>query len=195
MVANPKHIALAAAVAGGFLCSTAFAGDTHSPQIKRGAYLVSFGGCVDCHTPFKMGPQGPEKDLARGLSGHPQALSLPSPPPLTSEWNWAGSATMTAFSGPWGRTYASNLTPDRETGIGNWTAETFIAAMKQGKRMGVARPILPPMPWQALSHLPEKDLRAIFAYLMAQPAVHNRVPDYLPPAMPTAGARVTDKPS
>ena len=60
--------------------------------------------------------------------------------------------------------------------------------MRTGKHLGVARPILPPMPWQALASLPEKDLQAIYAYLMAQPAVKNRVPDYAPPAATTAKA-------
>ena len=53
--------------------------------------------------------------------------------------------------------------------------------MRTGKHLGVARPILPPMPWQALSGLPEKDLRAIYAYLMSQPPVKNRVPDPVAP--------------
>ena len=143
---------------------------------------------MDCHTPFRMGPSGPEKDRARGLSGHPEAQQLPVPPKLEEAWNWAGSATMTAFVGPWGISYAANLTPDRETGIGAWTQGQFIQAMRSGKHVGDARPILPPMPWQALARLPDKDLRAIYAYLMAQPAMKNTVPDYAPPATtPQAG--------
>ena len=88
---------------------------------------------------------------------------------------------MTAFVGPWGVTYAANLTPDRETGIGAWREKDFVQAMRTGKHVGVARPILPPMPWQAISTLSDRDLRAIYAYLMAQPAVKNKVPDYIPP--------------
>ena len=150
--------------------------------IQRGASLVGIGGCADCHTPFRMGASGPEKDVARGLSGHPAMLHLSKPPKLDNDWNWAGSATMTAFVGPWGITYAANLTPDRETGIGGWTERDFLNTMRTGKHLGVARPIMPPMPWQALSHLTEDDLRAMFRYLQTIPPVHNRVPDYQPPA-------------
>lgn len=176
---------LVAATLAGALFHPAVAGDD-AADLKRGALLVTVGGCADCHTPFKMGANGPEKDLTRGLSGHPESLRLPPPPRLAGEWNWAGSASMTAFVGPWGVTYAANLTPDRATGIGAWTADDFIRAMRTGQHVGVVRPILPPMPVQALASLADSDLRAIHAYLMAQPAVSNRVPDYVPPAPATA---------
>ena len=97
-------------------------------------------------------------------------------------------ATGTALVGPWGTTYSANLTPDRETGIGNWKKKVFIQAMRTGKHIGVARPILPPMPWQGLATLPDKDLRAIYAYLMNQPGLKNKVPDYAPPATASASA-------
>lgn len=166
------------------LAHSAQAGD--AGLIKRGAQLAAFGGCADCHTPFKMGANGPEKDIARGLSGHPAELVLPPPPKVDGAWNWAGSASMTAFVGPSGTTYASNLTPDRDTGIGAWREEDFIRAMRTGKHLGAGRPILPPMPWQAVGSLPDKDLRALFAYLKAQPAVNNKVPDHVPPATTTS---------
>lgn len=181
---NPNAL-LAAALACG-LASSAQAGD--AGLVKRGAQLAAYGGCVDCHTPFKMGPNGPEKDMARGLSGHPAELLLPAPPKVDGAWNWAGSASMTAFVGPWGTTYASNLTPDRETGIGAWREQDFIQAMRNGKHLGAGRPILPPMPWQSVGTLPDKDLRALFAYLKAQPAVKNRVPEYVPPPTTTSQA-------
>lgn len=182
---NLKQIALAtAALSCTLLAPGAALAENATALVKRGAQLVGIGGCMDCHTPFRMGANGPEKDLARGLSGHPEALQMPPPPKLEAAWNWAGSATMTAFVGPWGMTYSANLTPDRETGIGAWTQEQFIQAMRSGKHVGDARPILPPMPWQALAGLPDKDLRAIYAYLMAQPAIRNKVPDYAPPAPP-----------
>ena len=180
--------AAAFALACAVLSAPTFAQSRDTALIKRGSLLVGIGGCMDCHTRMKMGANGPEKDLARGLSGHPEDLRLPAPPRLNGEWNWAGSASMTAFVGPWGTTYAANLTPDRETGLGTWKEKDFIQAMRTGKHLGVARPILPPMPWQALASLPEKDLQAIYAYLMAQPAVKNRVPDYAPPAATTAKA-------
>ncbi len=180
---------LAAALACGLLHSSATLADGgNAAQIKRGALLVAAGDCVTCHTPFKMGANGPEKDMSRGLSGHPEQLKLGSPPKLDGDWNWAGSATMTAFVGPWGTTYAANLTPDRETGIGSWKEKDFVQAMRTGKHVGVARPIMPPMPWQAIGQLPDSDLRAIYAYLQAQPAVKNNVPEYAPPANATAKA-------
>lgn len=188
MYPNLKQSTLlaAAALACGLFQATAQAADKE--LLQRGARLVSYGGCVDCHTPFKLGANGPEKDVARGLSGHPEELKLPPPPKMNGAWNWAGSASMTAFVGPWGISYATNLTPDRETGIGNWQEKDFIQALRTGKHVGVARPIMPPMPWQALSSLPDKDLRAIYAYLMAQPAVKNKVPDYEAPASATSKA-------
>ncbi len=176
---------IAAMTAGLLTCTTlstaALAEGRDAALIKRGALLVSVGDCVTCHTPFKMGANGPEKDMARGLSGHPEGLKLTPPPRLDAEWNWGGSATMTAFVGPWGISYSANLTPDRETGIGAWKEKDFIQAMRTGKHLGVARPLLPPMPWQGLSGLPEKDLQAIYAYLMSLPAVKNRVPEPVPP--------------
>ena len=186
---NVKQITtLVAALACGLLQSSAFATGKDDALVKRGAYLVGLGGCIDCHTPLAMGANGPEKDMARGLSGHPEAVSMPMPPKLGNEWAWAGSATATAYTGPWRTTYAANLTPDRETGIGAWTKTDFIQTLRTGKHLGAARPILPPMPWQALSALPDNDLQAIYAYLMAQPAVKNKVPDYAPPPNVTAKA-------
>jgi len=184
MYSNRKQTYLAAAALVGAFLSSATLAEGQDAIIKRGAKLVQVGGCMDCHTPFKMGANGPEKDLARGLSGHPESLHMPEPPQLPAAWNWAGSATMTAFVGPWGISYAANLTPDRETGIGTWKETDFIQAMRTGKHMGVARPIMPPMPWQTLSGLPEKDLQAIFAYLKAQPAMKNKVPEYVPNIVP-----------
>src|SRR5512144_150232 len=76
------------------------AGDAARAQVKRGAYLVGIMSCNDCHTPWKMGPKGPEPDLTRLLSGHPSSLAMPPAPALTAgPWGWTGASTMTAFSG------------------------------------------------------------------------------------------------
>lgn len=149
-------------------------------QIERGRYLVRFGDCATCHTPMKMGPNGPEPDFTRFLSGHPAGTKLPAPDLKPGPW-FAATAGMTAWAGPWGVSYAANLTPDRDTGIGIWTEEMFLQAMRSGKHMGAGRPILPPMPWQAISTLNDDDLKAIFAYLHSLPAISNRVPDPLGP--------------
>ena len=95
------------------------------------------------------------------------------------------AATGTAFAGPWGVTYAANLTPDENSGLGIWTEEMFLAALKTGKHMGTSREIQPPMPWYSYSQMTDEDLRAIFAYLKSIPALPNHVPDYQPP--PGAG--------
>jgi len=147
-------------------------------DVQRGAYLIRIMGCNDCHTPTKMGPKGPETDMTRMLTGHPADLKMPSPPDLgKGPWVWAGSASMTAFTGPWGVSYAVNLTPDPETGIGKWTEKMFIEAMRTGRHLGKGRPILPPMPWFSLREATDKDLKAIFAYLRSLPPVKNAAPE------------------
>jgi len=149
-------------------------------RVARGKYLVEFGGCHDCHTPLKMTEKGPQPDLSLALSGHPEAVKLPPPELKPGPW-FAATAGMTAWAGPWGISYATNLTPDRNTGLGIWTEEMFLNAMRTGKHMGAGRAILPPMPWQALSRLTDEDLKSIFAYLQSVPAITNRVPDPVGP--------------
>lgn len=152
-------------------------------QIKRGEFIAKVGGCSDCHAPLKPGPNGPATDLSRGLSGHPEGLKMPPPPKLgDGPWLWTGAATNTAFAGPWGVSYAPNLTPDNDTGIGKWREEDFIKAIRTGRHLGVGRPIMPPMPWEAYRNFPDADVKALFAYLRSQPAVKNKVPEYQPPA-------------
>jgi Cytochrome c len=154
----------------------------HKVQAERGKYLVSTMGCNDCHTPLKMTPHGPEPDMTRMLSGHPEALKMPAPPRLPEgPWVWIGSGTNTAFAGPWGVSYAFNLTPDPNTGLGIWTEDLFIKTMRTGRHMGTSRPIKPPMPWQGLSNLTDEDLKAVFAYLRTIPPVRNHVPTALDP--------------
>src|SRR5262249_3179445 len=121
--------------------------DSSADKVQRGKYLVTIGGCNDCHTPFKLGPNGPEPDMTRMLSGHPQDLPMPPVVPTRGPWAWSGAITNTAFAGPWGVSYAFNLTPDEHTGIGIWTEEIFMKTIRTGRHWGVARPILPPMPW------------------------------------------------
>jgi cytochrome c553 len=147
---------------------------------ERGKYLVTAIGCNDCHTPLKMGPNGPEPDMSRMLSGHPEGEKLPAPPKMTNGWMMAAAGSMTAFAGPWGISYPANLTPD-PSGLGAWTADQFIKTMRTGKHWGQSRAILPPMPWQGIGKLSDNDLRAIFAYLQSIPPVSNHVPDPVPP--------------
>lgn len=154
-------------------------------RIKRGEYLVKFGDCAACHTPLKFGPNGPEPDLAKFLSGHPEGTKLPSPDLKPGPW-FAATAGMTAWAGPWGISYAANITPDTNTGIGIWTEEMFLTAMRTGKHMGAGRPILPPMPVQSIGSLDDEDLKSVFAYLKSIPAISNRVPEPVSPNQFTA---------
>src|SRR5262245_10175723 len=130
-------------------------------NLERGAYLVKIMGCNHCHTPYKLGPKGPEPDVARQLSGHPAELVMPKAPALAGPWAWAAAGTNTAFAGPWGVSFTANLTPDAETGLGRWTAETFIATMRTGRHEGKGRPVLPPMPVENLAHLEDSDILAL----------------------------------
>ena len=144
--------------------------------VARGEYLVRAGHCHDCHTPHKLGPKGPEPDMTRALSGHPSDIVITEPPVLKGPWMAHGSATMTAWGGPWGVSFTANLTPDKETGLGNWTEEMFFRALRTGRHEGHGRPILPPMPYQNIGSLSDEDLRSVFVYLQSIPAVRNRVP-------------------
>ena len=153
--------------------------------IARGAYLVGSTGCHDCHTPWTMGARGPEPDMSRALTGHPQDVKVPPAPKLPEGWVFAGSATNTAFAGPWGISFTANLTPDPDTGLGKWTEEMFLTALRTGRHEGKGRPILPPMPWAMYGKLTDADLRAVFAYLQSLPPVRNRVPQPVDP--PEAG--------
>ena len=151
-----------------------------SEAVARGKYLVSIMGCNDCHTPWKMTPNGPAPDETRFLSGHPQEVKLPAAPAAKGPWLWQGAATNTAVAGPWGVTYAANLTPDVNTGLGIWTEEMFVKTIRTGKHWGVARPIQPPMPWFVYRNATDRDLKAVYAYLRTIKPVKNLVPDYEP---------------
>lgn len=149
-------------------------------KVEKGEYLVTIGGCNDCHSPkiFRDGMM--LIDSSKLLSGHPAGQPLP---PINKDnmkpGNWGAMGPgVTSFVGPWGISYAANLTSDSATGIGAWTEDAFVKAMRTGKHQGQenARPILPPMPWYNLSKAKEEDLKAMFAYLQSVPAVSNRVP-------------------
>ena len=155
-------------------------------QIEHGRMLVIGGACHDCHTPKKFGPNGPEPDVDRMLSGHPEDIKVTAPyqPAPGSPWAYAASADLTAWSGPWGVSFPANLTPDTNTGLrsGVWTEALFIKALRTGKHMGIARDILPPMPWNFYGQLSDDDLKAIWAYLGTIRPISNHVPDPIPPA-------------
>ncbi|HEX5640444.1 MAG TPA: diheme cytochrome c-553 [Burkholderiaceae bacterium] len=151
-------------------------------RIARGKYLVSTSGCHDCHTPWKMGEKGPEPDMTRALSGHPEGMALPPPPKAEGPWLMTATASNTAWAGPWGISFTANLTPDPETGLGKWTQRNFTETIRTGRHMGRGRQVLPPMPIPVYRNFTDADLEAIFGYLQSLPAIRNRVPEPLPPA-------------
>ncbi len=151
--------------------------------LERGKYFVTLGGCNDCHSPKEMTSKGPALDEARILSGHPSGEKLPEIPSNLlgpDKWGAMVNNNFTGWVGPWGTSYASNLTPDRETGLGNVNEELFVRILRTGKFMGGTRDILPPMPWQEIRMLTDIDLKALFVYLKSLKAVRNQVPASLP---------------
>jgi len=179
--------ALVTGVAGAF--SQAKPGMRTSSQVSRGKFLVLIGGCNDCHSPKVFTQMGPVPDTTRLLSGHRAEAPVPNLPDgvigtTPDKWGAVATGEFTGWRGPWGTSFAANLTPDKETGIGSWTPDMFIKALRTGKHMGSGRDILPPMPWYDLGHLPDPDLKAIFSYLQSLKPVSNAVPDPIPPPAP-----------
>jgi len=151
---------------------------------RRGEHLVTKGGCHDCHTPGRIAADAVVPDMARMLSGHPEQLKVPNRSRLPKLWAIVAASLRTAFTGPWGTSFGTNLTPDRETGLGGWTEQDFIEVMRTGQHRG--RKLLPPMP---VGQYGEADLKAIWAYLRRVPAIRNQVPSpQRPPEGATAGA-------
>ena len=157
--------------------------DGEAEKVARGEYLVGVIGCADCHTPKKMTEQGPVPDMDRYMMGFDASKPLPPVPENVPLGPWAlFSGELTAAVGPWGTSYAGNLTP-HETGIGNWTLEQFKKALKEGKYKGLdqSRPLMPPMPVEAYRGLTDEDTEAIFLYLKSLEPIDNIVPAYQPP--------------
>jgi hypothetical protein len=158
---------------------------TVSPEemVKHGEYLVTIMGCNDCHSPKKMGPNGPEIIPELMLSGYPSDRPIVKfNDPMLKEGFGMFYPDLTAAAGPWGVSFAANLTPD-QSGIGTWTEEQFKRALTQGKFKGIegARTLLPPMPWFNFTALKDEDVSAIFAYLKSLKPVVNVVPQPIPP--------------
>lgn len=148
--------------------------------IKRGEYIVTAAGCDDCHTPKKMGPNGPDIDIDRRFSGHPanEPTGKPDTTVFKNGYVLFGMGLTNAV-GPWGMSYAANITSD-STGIGMWTEQQFFNAIRKGLSKGLEgnRPLLPPMPWFAYKNYSDEDLKAIFAFLKSTKPVKNVVPQW-----------------
>jgi mono/diheme cytochrome c family protein len=134
---------------------------SHDAKVKRGEYLTRIMGCNDCHTPGVMFGAA---DFSRQLSG--------------SELGWQG---------PWGVTYARNITPDLETGIGKWTEAEIVKTLRTGQRPD-GSVLLPPMPYQDFAILTDADAYAIAAYLKSIPPVQHKSLDRVPPGQTATGS-------
>ena len=152
-------------------------------EIAHGKYLVGIMGCNDCHSPKRMGEKGPEIIPELLLSGYPADRPIVDfDSKLIKEGFGMFYPDLTAAAGPWGISFAGNLTPD-ETGIGNWTEEQFKTALTKGKSKGMenGRMLLPPMPWYNYSEMKDEDIAAVFKYLKSVKPVSNITP---PPVSP-----------
>ncbi len=131
--------------------------------VVRGRYLVTIMSCNDCHTPgsFYGAP-----DTLRLLSG--------------SDLGWAG---------PWGIVHARNLTPDSTTGIGKWTKEQIVTALRTGNTPDGAQ-LAPIMPWMNYASMLDDDAMAIASYLKSLPPVTHKNLDRIPPGQKPSGANI-----
>ena len=161
----------------------AVAEPTAEQLIQKGEYLVTIMGCNDCHSPKKTGSRGPEIIPELMLSGYPSDRPLLKVNASAQKEGWVLlNGDLTSAAGPWGVSFAANLTSD-PTGIGNWTEENFKRALKEGKFKGLpgSRALLPPMPWTNFANIKDEDVKAIFAYLKSTNPVRNVVPAAIPP--------------
>lgn len=139
-----------AGLAIGMLVAVGSAQAQTTPNIARGKYLASVGGCNDCHT---AGSFLGKRDVSKTLGGSEVAFEIPG---------------LGAFVGP-------NLTPDKETGLGNWSVDQIVTALKTGKRPD-GRELAPAMPWRDLAVLSDVDAKSIALYLKSLPPLANKVP-------------------
>lgn len=147
---------------------------TKPSRVERGRYLVLTSACDDCHTP-KLDAQG-TPDPQRRLSGRP----VTTMPPSQGEGEIHASLDLTAWSGPWGMSFAANLTPDPETGIGKrYTEAAFLQTIRSGKKPE-GEPLLPPMPWPVYKNMKDEDLKSIYAYLRTLKPIKNAVKTAVP---------------
>lgn len=146
--------------------------------VERGSYLVTTMLCDDCHSPKRMGTNGPELIPELRLSGFRHDSQLPPVDTSEIKKGWTlFNPDLTSAVGMWGASFSANLTSDA-TGIGNWTEEQFFTALRKGKWKGMEgnRDLLPPMPWHNIGKLNDNDLKAVFAFLKSTRPVDNLVP-------------------
>ena len=151
--------------------------------VRLGGYLTTIIGCNDCHTPKKMLDNGMMVlDSALLLSGYPSSRGLPKFPDQPVEAGFVvGNLDATSTYGPWGTSFAANLTSD-DTGIGKWSLSQFSIALQHGQYRGIkgTRMLQPTMPWPNFKHMSAIDVKAIYEYLKSTKPVVNIVPAFKP---------------
>ena len=174
-------LALAAGLGGGIPGASSAPLDGGPPatdKVARGQWLVEVLGCNVCHTPRL--PDG-RPDMNFLMAGHRAKDPYPAwnDSLFSKGYGMLVSTSGTAFAGPWGVTFARNLTPDKTTGIGGWTEDAFINVLREGM-------LKPPMPALAYGLLSDDDLKAMFTYLATLKPVSNLVPfrQLTPPRLP-----------
>jgi mono/diheme cytochrome c family protein len=147
-------------------------------RIKQGKYLVTVMGCNDCHSPKQMKANEAVVIPELMLSGFPSDRpKVKFDSKMIKEGYPMFYPDLTGAAGPWGISYACNLTSD-DTGLAGWSEEQFKKSITQGKFNGLenVRMLLPPMPWQDFAFLTDDDIKAIFSYLKSIKPVKNQVP-------------------
>ncbi len=148
---HAREIAYLTAAAGLAVTITiALAEPAATSRLKRGEYLVTIMDCAGCHTPGALRGQ---PDMARPLGGSDIGFQIPNV----------------------GTFYPPNLTPDVETGLGNWSEADIIKAVRAGTRPD-GRILVPIMPYHSYAKLTDADARALAAYLKSIKMVHNKAP-------------------
>jgi mono/diheme cytochrome c family protein len=130
-------------------CGISPPAEADEAQIARGRYLVGIAGCSDCHTPGGMMGAA---DMKRYLGGSDVGFSIPG------EGVYVGE----------------NLTPDKGTGLGAWTSDQIVTAIRNGKRPD-GSVLSGVMPYASFSRLTDEDAAAIAAFLKSIPPVNNKV--------------------
>ncbi len=145
--------------------TTAHAADD---ALERGRYLMNGpAACGNCHTPQNRDGPVAGMELAGGLKFDDKAFTAVAP----------------------------NITPDKDTGIGNWTDAQIVTAIREGRRPD-GRIIGPPMPIALYRGISDVDAAAIVAYLHSVAPVKNKVPasEYRMPLPPNYGPAVSSVP-
>ncbi|WP_235776768.1 c-type cytochrome [Pseudorhizobium marinum] len=150
MIAAICRLATAALVATSVSMPFPVLAQSTSSLVARGAYLVNLGSCEHCHTPGHFLGQ---RDQTKKLAGSDVGFQVPMQ----------------------GTVVGPNITPSKETGIGNWTRPEIVHALRTGERPD-GRILSTIMPWPELAKVKTQDLEAIAAYLQSLPPIENHTP-------------------